>query len=243
MHGAPRDYVEMYREYRGFVTQLVRSRRFRHLGGAYIPAQDVPDAVEEILLRVMEHDGLSHYNPDTGSFKAYLAGYAYLLLNGIADKLLLRYLWRFEFVGLSEDLQWYMDPVPDFADEVCGQSMVDTLFGRVRERLRTDGAQRACVRADLVAFFDLLVLQVREYGEVDLVALSQAAGCGSTAANTRLWKIREAVCTELGVPVPAKQSKGPGSGAPRPVAAAPDPWAPARSAAERLARLLAEYGN
>jgi hypothetical protein len=54
--GAPKDYEELFVHYIGFVKAKVAR--------AGIDSQDVEDVASEILLRFMERDGLSWYDPD-----------------------------------------------------------------------------------------------------------------------------------------------------------------------------------
>jgi len=185
----PATYEQLFREYWGFTVNLVRKN------GIY--ESSCEDVAQAILVRFVERDFLTVYNPqhvtERGgkrrfvTFKAFLSAFVLTYLRHHRGKQLLN-LKREPLLcdeSLDSGVSWigvYGPETPDFADSVVEELAAFDRIMRVRSRMEELGAAE---------FFDLVQEIVETTGRVSVAALVRETGMPRTVVSSLLDVVRE----------------------------------------------------
>lgn len=206
---APADYADFFRDYYGYVIGLVR-------GVPGVKPQHVEDLAGEILLKFMEQDFLSEFQPDLiflykgqirpARFKSFLTRFVILHARGLRDK----------NSRLANREQQVLDGTPldssTWLDEFILETghedrVIDAIDGlgltaEIRAYLKTIPRRSAYDTCDLVALYDALVAEMDRSGTVTATALKDVFGVSNTAIYSWLRWLRVHVAAYLGQPQP-----------------------------------------
>lgn len=209
---APANYADFFRLYRTYVVQLVKRQ---HIDPRY--AEDV---ASEIMLRFMERDMLSVFDPTLSfeyegqmrpaKFKSFLSKVVILYCKGHRNKISNRMKHEWHLIDIPPhpdgnlwvDSQVHTDPHEGDVVEMLGEERLVTelrdYLGGVPRRSRWD-------TCDLVALFDAVVEQVRISGAWNIADLRRVFGISSTAMHSWMWWLRANIAHALNRPVPPKR--------------------------------------
>ncbi len=187
---APSDYADFFSRYYGYIAGVLRSKN--------IPADHLEDAVGEILLKIMEEDMLSQFNPRlrflyddkvrTANFKSYISSIIYKKANGYRDK-----------VGRRNHHEPQLIDAPDcdLDDLLLRSGHEDTLVEHIdflahaadiRAYLATVPRRSKMDTCDLVALWDACIEEILDRGDVSNATLRERFGVSNTAIST--WRRR-----------------------------------------------------
>lgn len=213
---APADYAALYTQYWDYVLTLVRRFGFEE--------NKREDMAAEILLRFYERDFLAKFDPTLvfeyqgqerpARFKSFLTKFVLIYLRGLKDKQRRQSarekLLCDTVVGHQEDTSWvdvFGETVPGAEEIALGRLEEEDLVAELRAYIAKVPRRSAYDTCDLLALFDAVIVQVREYGVWDVAALRQQFNVSSTAMHSWLWWLRENLAAALDRPVPAKRPR------------------------------------
>jgi hypothetical protein len=221
---APRDYDELYRQYRAYMLNLVRMYRKN------MPENMVEDVVSDIVTSMMARDLLGKFDPTAefefegemrpARFKTYLSKTVLTYLKGHRDKYGRRR--KHEYISLDTPIpnsggvpvgatanwagfQAEMHISPE--DEVLTELADRESRADCRAYLATVPRRSPSDRCDLAALFDAVCEQIDTRGEWDIPILKDRFGVSPTAMHGWLWFMREELASYLGIPLPAKRPR------------------------------------
>ncbi len=189
----PADYADLFRTYHPYIVSLLRR--------AGIPVEHLDDAAGEVLLRCMERDILTQFDPNLfyiyngrigqAKFKSFLHNYTSFASRGLRDKYQ-RIATREQLTldtGTDEGVRWLEELLVDGHEE----AVLDTVDGDrwiadLRAYLKTVPRRSQYDTCDLVAFFDAIAAEVNRTGTCTMGALKEVFGVSSTAIYT--WRRR-----------------------------------------------------
>ncbi len=213
---APADYAALYTQYWDYVLTLVRRFGFEE--------NKREDVAAEILLRFYERDFLSVFDPTLvfeyqgqerpARFKSFLTKFVLTYLRGLKDKQRRQAnrekLLCDTLVGHQEIVPWvevFGDTMPGADEYALGRLEEEDLVAELREYIKQVPRRSAFDTCDLVALYDAVIVQVRQYGVWDVAALRKQFGVSSTAMHSWLWWLRENLAAALDRPVPARRPR------------------------------------
>ena len=222
---APPDYADLFRTYYPVVLGILRKHG--------IAEQHREDAASEILLRFLERDFLSKFDPDlvfvyqgearTARFATFLTGFVIRYARGLRDKQRRRAFrepalcdmhigdafeahpknWLEVFAEPLGVPNQFGTPEADVLDGIEGQELIDEL----RDYLRRIPRRHRRDRCDLLAVFDAWVAQIRRYGQPNINELRHQFGVSATTMHAWVWMLRRHLAAALGCPPPTKRAK------------------------------------
>lgn len=220
---APKDYATLFEVYYPYVVSLVR-----RLG---IAADRQEDVACEILLRFCERDLLNKFDPSMvfeymgeakpARFKSFLSKIVARYVKGQLDKqhrMAARELLLCDMpVEATADKGWghphaatwiecYGGTVND-EDDVISLVDAEVNLRYMRDYLRTVPRKSCFDRCDLVALYDVVIRQAREYDMVDYDEIQEIFDISSTAAYNWVHWLRINLALALGRPEPKKRAR------------------------------------
>lgn len=179
-HGCPRDYAELVRRYGKLVRKMARHK---------VGAKNAEDAAQNVLVRIIETDGLAKFDPEKGPFPAYLASFASLRLRGESDKV--ARVWDNELV----------------LEEAENHAFVEVSYEEVESRVDVERLASRVVRrtasvelAPGVALSDVVVAVFRvadDHGKVTGQLLAEQLGVSVSTAKRWRRRATAAIHEEL----------------------------------------------
>lgn len=189
---APQDYEEMFKEYYGYVCQLVCK-----FG---IEEQSKEDVASSILLRFYERDFLAKFDPSLefeyqqvkrpARFKTFLSGFVELYVRHHRDnqgKRASRYPLQCDMRLSSGDTWLEVHGPSDDSDYTFAESKLigTAVLQAVRGRLSEDQEQ--------LEFFEEAVREFSETGQLRVTRLQQRLGASQRVVARRMAALRELV--------------------------------------------------
>lgn len=228
--GAPRNYAELFKDYRGFVRKRVIAKG--------IEERNADDVTGDLLLRFMERGSLEKYDPTltfdragkmrTATFKTYIGGFVDMNVQGHRDRQRKRRSREPLVCDMSVEsdnggtVTWaelneetYGTAHPGHEEDVLDVVMAEGLIESMRAFLSDIPPRNAYDKCDLVAVLDGVVEQILDKGVLDFEVLAEKLNVSPTSVNKYYWRMRELLCEATGRPVPKKR--------PRTTKAKPDP--------------------
>jgi DNA-directed RNA polymerase specialized sigma24 family protein len=216
---APADYDEFYRRYFEFFKALARKHG--------IDEQRIDDVASDIMTAFIAQDYLAKFDPTLvlsyrgedrqARFKSFAGTIAVRYLQGMRDRQTRE---KFREVAIC-DAPWgkddggadtWIEHQPGFEVDGHEEDVLDRLaeaelVGGLRDYLALFPPRNKYDTLDLVALFDAVVEQIREFGEWNIRTLTDRFSVSTTTMHTWLWILRTEACTALGKPVPAKRPR------------------------------------
>ncbi len=215
---APANFADFYAQYHDFVVLLLITK-------AGIDPQNAEDVAHDILLRFMERDLLSAFDPTLvfmyegeprpARFKSFLSKIVMTYAHGHRDRqarLRNRELQMVDIPAREDGNLWLdvfcLPEIPDeekVLDSVSEQQLVTWL------RNYLAGVPRRSVhdRCDLVELWDQVMVQIRRDGEYNLTQLRKIFGVSSTAIHSWMWWLRLNLAAALDRPLPPRRERNP----------------------------------